>query len=137
MRGRNQLEKQARKNNDPETQQLYGDDMACYQQQFGGDYALGIRIPEYFQDISYRHDTSPAFTYTRGSQILKICVLPKSLQDREITGAYRYTLMEMKVDEENNDCPAFVAIHFETDSPVAFEKVIFDRGRLQGLLNRN
>ncbi|WP_422450664.1 hypothetical protein [Endozoicomonas sp. ALB091] len=111
--------------------------MECYQQQFGGDYALSIRIPGYFQDISYRHDTGPAFTWTRGSRILKICVLPESLQDREITGTYRYTLMEMKANGEDDDCPAFVAIHFETDSPVAFEQVIFDRGRLQGLLNRN
>ncbi|MBO9497110.1 hypothetical protein J7438_23915 [Thalassotalea sp. G20_0] len=111
--------------------------MECYQQQFGGDYALGIRIPGYFQDISYRHDTGPAFTFSQGNRILKICVLPESLHDREITGAYRYTLMEMKADGEDDDCPAFAAIHFETDSPVAFEKVIFDRDRLQGLLNRN
>lgn len=45
--------------------------------------------------------------------------------------------MEMEADGEDHDCPAFVAIHFETDSPVAFEQVIFDRGRLQGLLNLN
>ncbi|WP_257263515.1 hypothetical protein [Endozoicomonas sp. ONNA2] len=111
--------------------------MACYQQQFGGEYVLGIRIPEYFQDISYRHDTGPAFTYTRGNQILKICVLPKNLQDLEITGAYRYTLMEMKAGKEDDDCHSFVAIHFETNSAVAFEKVIFDQGRLQGILNRS
>ncbi|WBA81494.1 hypothetical protein [Endozoicomonas sp. GU-1] len=74
--------------------------MACYQQAFGGNYEIGIRMPDYFQDISYRHDTGPAFTYTRGHRILKICVLPESLQDREITGAYRYTLMEMEADGE-------------------------------------
>ncbi len=111
--------------------------MECYQQSFGGDYALGIRIPDYFQDISFRHDTGPAFTFSEGCRILKICVLPQRLQDREINGAFRYTLMEMQANGEDDDCPVFVAIHCETDSPVAFEKVIFDRERLQGLLIRS
>lgn len=114
----------------------YGDDMACYQQAFSGSYSLGIRIPDYFQDISYRHDTSPAFTFSQGDRILKICVLPESLQDREITGAYRYTLMEMKTEGVDDDYQEFVAIHFETDSPLEFEKVIFDQGRLKNMLGR-
>ncbi len=65
--------------------------MDCYQQQFGGDYSLGIRIPSYFLDHSYRHDTGPAFVYAQGDKILKICVLPECLLEREVAGGYRYT----------------------------------------------
>ncbi len=44
--------------------------------------------------------------------------------------------MEM-ITEDGDDYQQFVAIHFETDSPGEFEKVICDQGRLQSLLRRN
>ncbi|MFK0572757.1 hypothetical protein [Endozoicomonas sp.] len=60
-------------------------------------------------------------------------MLPECLVEREVDGGYRYTLMEMTT-EDGDDYQRFVAIHFETDSPVEFEKVIFDEGRLKKML---
>lgn len=50
--------------------------MELYKKAFGEDYRIGIRIPGYFEDQSYRHDTGPSFVYVQGNKILKICILP-------------------------------------------------------------
>ncbi len=103
-----------------------------YKQEFGENYPLGIRIPDYFEDQSYRNDTGPSFVYEQGNKLLKICVLPENIKGREVEGK-RYTLMEM-VYAPDDDYPEFVSILFESDSPVDFNKVIFDRKQLDNWL---
>lgn len=99
--------------------------MALYKQEFGEDYPLGIQIPDYFKDQSYRNDTGPSFVYVQGDKLLKICVLPENPKDREVEGQ-RYTLMEMKT-APGDDYQEFVGVRFESDVPADFEKVVFDR----------
>ena len=108
--------------------------MEQYKQAFGEDYPLGIRIPEYFEDQSYRNDAGPSFAYVLGNRLIKISVLPENPKERDIEEAMRYTLMEMKT-EPGDDYQEFVEIRFESDSPEAFEKVIFDKGRLNNWLD--
>lgn len=108
--------------------------MASYKQEFGENYPLGIRIPDYFEDQSYRNDTGPSFVYTKGGKLLKICVLPEDPKDREVEGK-RYTLMEMET-APGDDYQEFVCVHFETDLPEEFEKVVFDQARLVQLLGK-
>ena len=106
--------------------------MASYKQEFGENYPLGIQIPDYFEDQSYRNDTGPSFVYVQGHKLLKICVLPEDPRDREVEGQ-RYTLMEMKT-APGDDYQEFVCIRFESESPVDFEKLIFDQRSLKQLL---
>ncbi|OED44678.1 hypothetical protein ACH42_06990 [Endozoicomonas sp. (ex Bugula neritina AB1)] len=107
--------------------------MELYKQVFGEDYSLGIRIPEYFEDQSYRNDTGPSFVYVQSHKILKICVLPEDLQHREIENGKRYTLIEMKTSH-GDDYQEFVDVRFESESPEMFEQVIFDEMKLKGWL---
>ena len=101
-----------------------------YKQAFGEDYPLGIRIPDYFEDQSYRNDTGPSFVYVQGHKLLKICVLPEDPQHREIDNSMRYTLMEMKTSQ-GDDYQEFVDVRFESESPEVFEKVVFDEVKLK------
>ena len=104
--------------------------MEQYKQAFGEDYPLGIRIPDTFEDQSYRNDTGPSFVYVQGHKILKICVLPEDSQHRDIEDGKRYTLMEMKTSQ-GDDYQEFVDVRFESESPEAFEQVIFDEAKLK------
>ena len=104
--------------------------MELYKQAFGEDYPLGIRIPAYFEDQSYRNDTGPSFVYVQSHKILKICVLPEDPQHREFDGSQRYTLMEMKTSE-GDDYQEFVDVRFESESPEEFEQMIFDEAKLK------
>lgn len=106
--------------------------MEIYKQAFGADYPLGIRVPVYFEDQSYRNDTGPSFVYRQGNKLLKICVLPEDPKDREVEGK-RYTLMEMET-APGDDYQEFVCMRFESESPVDFEQLIFDQKRLNQLL---
>ena len=106
--------------------------MASYKHEFGENYPLGIRIPDYFKDQSYRNDTGPSFVYVQGNKLLKICVLPEDPKDREVEGK-RYTLMEMET-APGDDYQEFVSVCFESELSVDFEKLIFDQRRLKQLL---
>ena len=107
--------------------------MSHYKQAFGENYVLGINIPDYFEDQSYRNDAGPSFVYVEGYKLLKICVLPENPKERDIEDGLRYTLMELKTSEDD-DYQEFVDIVFESESSEAFEKVISDHGRLRKLL---
>ena len=104
-----------------------------YKQEFGDDYPLGIKIPDYFEDQSYRNDTGPSFVYRKGDKLLKICVLPEDPKDREVEGK-RYTLMEMET-APGDDYQEFVRVRFESDIPADFGKVVFDREQLESWLS--
>lgn len=103
--------------------------MELYKQEFGEDYPLGIRIPDYFKDQSYRNDTGPSFVYVQGNKLLKICVLPEDPKDREVEGK-RYTLMAMKTAPDD-DYQEFVGVRFGSDDPEEFERVVFDQASLE------
>ncbi len=107
--------------------------MELYKQAFGIGYSLGIRIPDYFEDQSYKNDTGPSFVYVRGNKLLKICVLPENPSQREVEGL-RYTLIEMKT-EPGDDYQDFVRVCFESDNPEDFERVVFDQKKLLGWLS--
>lgn len=107
--------------------------MASYKQEFGENYPLGIRVPDYFEDQSYRNDTGPSFVYEQGNKLLKICVLPEDPKDREVEGK-RYTLMEMET-APGDDYQEFVSVRFESDIPADFDKVTFDREQLDSWLS--
>ncbi len=109
--------------------------MELYKQAFGAEYPLGICIPAYFQDQSYRNDTGPSFVYAQGNDLLKICVLPENPQDREIPDGCRYTLMQMKTFP-GDDYEEFVDVLFESDSPDLFEQVIFDEQKLKSWISQ-
>ena len=102
--------------------------MELYKQEFGEDYPLGIRIPDYFEDQSYRNDTGPSFVYVQGNKLLKICVLPGDPKDREVEGQC-YTLVEMNT-APGDDYQEFVSVRFESDVPEEFEKAVFDQASL-------
>lgn len=108
--------------------------MTLYKQEFGEGYPLGIRIPDYFKDQSYRNDTGPSFVYVQGDKLLKVCILPEDPQEREIEDSQRYALMEMKT-APGDDYQEFVGILFESESPEAFEKVVLDRSQLNQWLS--
>lgn len=108
--------------------------MELYKQAFGKDYQLGIRIPDYFEDQSYRNDSGPSFIFVQNDLLLKICVLPEDVESREIESALRYTLMKMKTSV-NDDYQEFVDVVYESDSPLDFEKVVFDKSRMKKMLS--
>lgn len=108
--------------------------MELYKKAFGEDYRIGIRIPGYFEDQSYRNDTGPSFVYVQGHRILKICILPEDPQEREVEEGLRYTLMEMKTSPDD-DYQEFVDVILESDSPEEFERVISDVSQIKKLLS--
>ena len=109
--------------------------MEPYQTEFGKDYVLGISIPDYFEDQSYRNDTGPSFVYRNKDKLLKICILPEERSLRDIDNGCRYTLMEMT--NFCDDYQEFVEVRFETESPDEFKKVIFDKSLLDKWLDKN
>lgn len=104
--------------------------MKPYQITFGDDYSLGIRIPEYFVDQSYRNDAGPLFAYVNSFRLLKICILPEAPEEREIEGGLRYTLMEMKTAPDDDD-QEFVDVIFETESSEVSKQLVYDESRLK------
>ncbi|WP_067581927.1 hypothetical protein [Endozoicomonas ascidiicola] len=107
--------------------------MKLYQQAFGEDYDLGVRIPEYFEDQSYKNDSGPSFVYTSGYKLLKISVLPDNVSERDIEGACRYTLFLMETSS-GDDYQEVVDICLETESIKEFEKLLFDKSFLDKIL---
>lgn len=101
-----------------------------YKQEFGKDYPLGIRIPDYFKDQSFRHDFGPSFIYEQGCRVFQINVRPVTPRKQEKVYSHRYTLVEMKIPSGGVNYE-FVDIHFGSDSPREFEKVIFDETMLK------
>lgn len=108
-------------------------EMKLYQQAFGEDYDLGIRIPEYFVDQSYKNDSGPSFVCMSDYKLLKICVLPALESERDIEDACRYTLMLMETFP-GDDYQEVVDICFETDSAKEFERLLADRSQLDKIL---
>ena len=101
-----------------------------YKTAFGQDYELGIRIPGYFQDHSYRHDIGPCFIFRQNGLMLQIWVQPEIPSTRDYPEGYRYTLIKLVDDADQS----YLGSIIETETPAEFEAVINDEDRLRGLL---
>ena len=62
-----------------------------YKNEFGLDFNLGIEVPTYFEDESYRHDTCPKFIYRYQNVELFLFVEHEKKKQRE-TEDRHYTI---------------------------------------------
>lgn len=74
--------------------------MLQYQQAFGSSFELGIDVPGFFVDQSYKNDVCPCFVYDCGSgRSFVLWVDFEVAEKREYQESQRYTL-ELHIQEE-------------------------------------
>ena len=85
-----------------------------YKKAFGQDFDLGIEIPEYLEDISWKNDVCPSFSLKLMDSIsIVLWVDFKNPEERELGDDLpRYTVQQ-NIDDK------FDRILFETESPKA------------------
>lgn len=84
--------------------------LELYQQAFGKDFELGIEVPDYFEDASWKNDVCPSFSFEPIKNVrITLWVDYKEADERECGGT-RYTVVQYTNDDQGRQL-------FETESP--------------------
>ncbi len=74
--------------------------MSLYQQAFGSTFDLGIVVPDFFVDQSYKNDVSPCFVhYCDGGRAFVLWVDFAEAEKREFPESQRY-ILELHIQEK-------------------------------------
>ena len=97
-----------------------------YKKEFGCNFNLGIEIPAYFEDQSYRHDTCPKFIYNYQNVELFLFVEHEKPEHRE-TEERRYTI-------EAFTFPNHIIAVLSTESQDEALNLINDRSKINKII---
>lgn len=95
----------------------FGIIVKLYKKAFGEEFDLGIEVPQYFTDQSYKNDACPCFVYEKGHDQIVLWIDYKESGRREVPAEKRYTL-ELRHQGE------VVSILLSTDSTKVMENIL-------------